>query len=144
MPLLFLDSSTYPQIRAALDLSLDAASLPDAIITQAIYAYDAEAEVIERDPNAPAYLVGSDARQRAVNAAVFLTAARLAPSLPAISAEKLGDWQESRTPPDLEKLAASLRSMAARQISQNVSGSSSVPLTGFWLARAPCRWRPFG
>lgn len=138
-----MDNASYDQIRAALDLSLDAGSLPNSVIDQQIYGYAAEAEVLERDPLTLTYTVGSAARQRAINAAVLLTAARLAPSLPAISMERLGDWQMSQTPPDLAKLEASLRGMAARQISQNVNGASSVPLPSFWLARAGCRrgWR---
>lgn len=141
MPLSLLDASSFAQIRAALDLSLDAASLPDDLIQQPIYGPAAEAEVLERDPNAAGYLEGTAAKQRAINAAVFLTAAYLAPSLPAISQEKLGDWQMSQTPPDLTVLAASLRARAAREISLNVNGTTTAPLPAFWLARAPCRTR---
>jgi hypothetical protein len=143
MPLQFLDAGSFDQVRACLDLSLDAASLPDELIAQPVYAPDAEAEVLERDVNAATYADGTVAKQRATNAAVFLTAARLAPSLPAIASEKLGDWQMSQTPPDLAKLAASLRGMAARQISLNVNGTTSAPLPSFGLAKAGCgrRWR---
>jgi hypothetical protein len=134
MPLTFLSASSFDAVRAALDLSLDAGSLPDDLIQSDLYAPTAEAELLERDPLASTYAEGTDKKRRATNAAILLTAAYLAPSLPSIAEEKLGDWQMRQTAPDFTKLAASLRGRAAREINMNVYGTSTRPLQAFWLA----------
>jgi hypothetical protein len=130
----FLDADSPAQVRKLLDLGLEQDALPDEVIQQSIYAGAAEAELMERDPNAITYPEGSIAKERAVRAAILLTAARLAPSLPGVVTERLGDWQFTQTPPDLTAIAASLRGMAAQQISLNVNGRANVPLPSFWLA----------
>lgn len=134
MALLFLDAGSFDQVRKALDLSLDAESLPDDTIQLPIYAPDAEDELLARNPAAATYAEGSAQKERAIRAAIYLTAARLVPSLPAIASESLGDWKLTQTPPDLVKLAASLRGRASSLITQNVTGSSLAPLQSFWLA----------
>lgn len=85
-----LTTADYPAIRAALDVSLTARDLPDSVIGLAIYVGAAEAEVLVRDPVA-ASRIGAE-KQHLVNAAVFLTAAYLAPALPALTKERFAEY----------------------------------------------------
>lgn len=89
-----LTTADYPAIRAALDVSLTARDLPDSVIGLAIYVGAAEAEVLVRDPLA-ASRTGAE-QQHLVNAAVFLTAALLAPALPDLTSEHFAEYSYNR------------------------------------------------
>jgi hypothetical protein len=77
-----LASSDWPAVRAALDITLDSAQLPDATIALDIYSGRAMREVEARVTGATG-LTGDD-ELKVTAAAVFLTAAHIAPALPAI------------------------------------------------------------
>ena len=104
-----LDAADFPAIRAALDVSLKAQTLPDATIALPIYQGAAEAEVLARDPLAESR--AGAALQRVVNAAIFLTAAYLAPAMPALTAETIGKYSYERKT-DWAARAADLRQRA--------------------------------
>lgn len=109
MPL--LTAVDYPEVRAALDVSLTAVDLPDAIIALPIYEPAAEAEVLRRDP-AAATRTGTQGQQIHI-AAVLLTAALLAPQMPVIVREQDDStYSVQRQPVDLAALAAQLQQRA--------------------------------
>jgi hypothetical protein len=121
-------------VRAALDPSLDETGLPDDIIFLPLYAEDAAAEVIQRDPNAVLY-TDDVQRQRVLSATALLTAARIAPVLPQITQFQEGDFRYTLPTYQGDKIAALLRGRAATLIAQNVAVAGVVPpLEGFWLA----------
>ncbi len=108
-----LSTSDFPAIRAALDVSLKTTTLSDAVIALPIYQGAAEAEVLARDPLA-ASRTGA-ALQHVVNAAIFLTAAYLAPALPALTAETIGKYSYQRDV-DWTARAAELRARADAEL----------------------------
>lgn len=108
-----LSASDYPAIRAALDVSLKATALPDAVIALPIYQGAAESEVLARDPEAENR--SGAALQRVVNAAIFLTAAYLASALPTITAETVGRYSYQRDT-DWGARAAELRQRADAEL----------------------------
>lgn len=77
-----LSSGEYPEIRAALDTSLDTDVLPDSILAMSIYSGAADAAVIDRDPDAESRT--GDEATHVLNAAIFFCAAFLAPAVPNI------------------------------------------------------------
>ncbi|MCB9172349.1 MAG: hypothetical protein H6637_05435 [Ardenticatenales bacterium] len=78
-----IDATHYPEIRAALDTTLDATRLPDSVIEQSIYLGAAEAEVLRLDSQAQERVDGGGEEALAIQRAViYLTAARLAPAVP--------------------------------------------------------------
>jgi hypothetical protein len=129
------------QIRAALDLTLDENALPNETIQMPIYGPSGELDTLAADPNAATYALDSAQWQRAVNAVVYFTAARLAPRLPQILRERLGDYEYQRQAWDGAAKAAELRGLAQEEIAANIESDGEVePLTGFWLASG-CRGR---
>lgn len=103
-----LTAAEYPAIRAAIDVSLDAVALPDAMIALSIYAPAAEAEVLRQDPAAESRT--GDALRRSRDAAVFYAAERLVLRLPQIIREQVSaDQGYQRQFPDPAALAADLR-----------------------------------
>ncbi len=86
-----LDADDYGMIRSAIDVSLTAARLPDATIELPIYLGAAESEVLRRIPDA-ATRVGEEL-QHVKNAIALLVAALLAPTIPRMSSEKMGEYQ---------------------------------------------------
>lgn len=112
-----IGSAEYPGIRAALDSALDAASLPDAVIAQSIHIGAAIDEVIARYPTAE---TETDANivKRLKRAAIFLTAARLAPVVVRITALTItkGDVNYSKQVFDPTKRAEELRALAEKEL----------------------------
>lgn len=130
-----LTADLHDRVRRALDTSLDADSLPDEVIDNDLYALAAEAEVVFRDPLATTYAVDTDQRNRSEHAVAFITAARLAPALPQLLSETLGDWKYQLAEKDLTKLAARLRGLAERELARNLSPNGyPETLPSFWLA----------
>jgi hypothetical protein len=123
----FLTAAEYPSIRAALDVSLDADALPDDIIELPIYAGSAELEVYRRDPDL--YSRTGVHKRRCVNAMIFLTAAYLAPAMPQITSETLGDVTYGFETINWMKLAGELRERADSEIAAVIStvNANSAP-----------------
>lgn len=74
-----LTASSYPAIRAAIDLALDSESLPDATIALPIFLDAADLVLKARDPQWATRT--GDALTHLTNAAIYLTAARIAPAM---------------------------------------------------------------
>jgi hypothetical protein len=104
-------ADTAAQVRAALDLSLGSDALSDSIINMGIYLGAAQAELVQRDPDALAHTDAADILN-AKNALVYLTAARLAAVLPDILSEQLGDYRYTRSAWNAAAQAARLRALA--------------------------------
>ena len=107
---MLLTVADYPAIRAALDTSLDADVLPDAVIALPIYHAAAEREVLARVPTVPT----EEALEQQRLAAIYLCAARLALALPQIESETTPDnaaYRRKVVAP--EALATTLQGYAA-------------------------------
>lgn len=75
----------YDAVRAAIDLSLTASELPDAVIALPIYAGIADAAVKQRDPS---WSSRTEAETlQLTSAAVLWTASLVAPAIPALRSE---------------------------------------------------------
>ena len=109
MPL--LTQNDYPAIRAALDVGLSAAQVPDALLARPVYHPAAEAEVLRRLPVAESDLTAPQ-RERARRVAMFLTAALLAGALPTITQTDFADLSVRRQVPNAAERAATLRAQA--------------------------------
>lgn len=82
-------SGDYPSIRAAIDISLDANSLPDAVIALEVYATAAEQWIASQTTEA-----GSEAHLGAVLYCAYL----IAPQVPALIRERMAGgefWQQA-------------------------------------------------
>lgn len=119
-----LNSADYPAIRAAIDVSLDAATLPDSVIAMDINAGAADREVKARVPNAEAQT--GDNFQRCRSAAIWLTAANIAPALPLLTAEGQDGYSYTRQSRDMERLAQTLREKALDAL-REVSATTRTP-----------------
>lgn len=110
-----LTPQLYPAVRAAIDVGLDTAKLPDQVIALPIYAGAADLDVLARDPDAESRT--EVAQQHVLNAAVYFCAARLIGALHQqireSSAEGYG-WQVTAWDPAVR--AAELRTMALAEI----------------------------
>lgn len=124
-------------VRAALDLSLDANTLPDEVIENAIFVDDAEDEVFAFDVNAAGYtdILDPTKKRRAERAVALLVASRMALQLPVILSEQLGDWRYQRQPYDSAGMYALLRRRALALIDLNTGNTGeTTPLFAFGLA----------
>ena len=122
----FLTAAEYASIRAALDVSLDADALPDSIIELPIYSGSAELEIYRRDPEL--YSRTGVHKRRCINAMILLTAAYLAPAMPQITSETLGDVTHGYETINWIKLAAELRGRADSELSSVISATSVTPV----------------
>jgi hypothetical protein len=105
----YITPAEFPAVRAALDISLDAANLPDAVIALPQYAGQAELWVAANDPNAIIYFPGSEEHIRTTIAAIYACAAYIVPALPNITGETYGDaLRYTREKTDMHGLEASL------------------------------------
>jgi hypothetical protein len=113
-----LAATDFPEVRAALDVSLDITNLPDDVIALDIYLGRATEWVISRNAAAAAYVGAVDAASRAIRRACILaTAALVAPSLPWLSQETYENQHSyKRQEVDLGSLVADLWSQANDQI----------------------------
>jgi hypothetical protein len=105
-----LTSTSYGAIRAAIDVTLDSEALPDAVIALPIYLDAADLEVKTRDPLWASRT--GDALIQLTNAAIYLTAARLAPALPRLLGEDFGDYAYKLQGVDWDARALALRALA--------------------------------
>lgn len=111
-----LTSDDFPAVRAALDTELSAQDLPDAVIKQDVFLGAAEAELLERVPDA-AERLGAELK-RVKRALVWLTAAYLAPSVVRVTTMSIQtrDMSYSRQTFDPEEKEAELRRRAEKEI----------------------------
>lgn len=134
MPALFTANSS-DEVRAALDLRLDAAMLPDETIHAQIFVDEATDAVLLADPNAATYLEGTTALERARRACVYLVAALIAPVLPNMTAYQLGSERFSWEKWDGLARAAQLRGLAAAALALNTQADGLVaPMVQFQTA----------
>lgn len=123
-----ITTDDYGEVRAALDVSLSEAELPDAIIGQRIYVDAAIAEVVDRYEDALTE-TDADKLERLRRAVVYLTAARLAPAVVRITALTVtrGDVSFSRQTFDPEKRAAELRGLADLELAEIIEPAATSP-----------------
>lgn len=133
-----LSSDQYGLIRQAIDTSLTADDLPLSVISAPIYMDAAEAEVQRRDP---AWASRSGAAQLALQRAViFLTAAYLAPALPALRSEAYPEgYRYERQGVDYAARAAELRALADAEVASIVTPEEAAPLRPITFAAASGR-----
>lgn len=124
-----LTPADYPAIRAALDVSLTPAVLPDAVIEMPIFLGAAEMEVAARDPAAGTR--EGDALQRLKNAVIYFAAANLAPVVPIYLRERLLSYEYQRPAVDWNARAADLRAQAEAELVA-VLGSQTVERPTFF------------
>jgi hypothetical protein len=113
-----LTPETFPAIRAALDVSLDKATLPDAIIQEDIYIGAAWSDVLGRYSTADTE-TDEAILARLRRAAIFYAAARLAPAVVRITAMTTNVQGISYSRPTFKALAeraAELRGLAEGEI----------------------------
>jgi hypothetical protein len=132
-----LASSDWPAVRAALDITLDSVQLPDATIALDIYSGRAMREIEARVTGATA-LTGDD-ELKVTAAAVFLTAANLAPAMPAIMRAESQHLAVQRKEMDWNKRAADLRQMAEDEIAGLLEPDTTGPYRPTMFARAKGR-----
>jgi hypothetical protein len=111
-----LAPADYPQIRAALDLTLTAKQLPDATIALPIFLGNAEAEVVVRYPEAAS--ATDEALQHVKNAICYLCAALLAPVVSGLllQRERIDQWEGQRQVVDWTTRADDLRAAAEQEL----------------------------
>jgi hypothetical protein len=134
MPHLFLGD--LPElVRKALDVSLTETSLPDEVILTPIYAGAARRAVLAADSTVEAInpLVEPDRWRSALAATAFLTAAKIAPSLPQIVERVVGDNRLRREKWDVDAAVKRLNAAAAIEIASLTDAeSSSTRIAHFW------------
>lgn len=129
---MLLTAAEYSSIRAALDVGLDDEALPDSIIELPIYSGAAELEILRRIPDL--YTRNGIERRKCVNAMILLTAAYLAPAVPQITSETLGDVSRNYQAIDWLKFAAELRGRADSMMVELTIGKSTAIPSLFSLA----------
>ncbi len=132
-----LTTADYPAIRAALDTELNSQKLPDAIIAQDIFLGAAEAELLNRIPNA-ASMTGENLK-RVKRALIWLTAAYLASSVVRITSMSIQtrDLSYSRQTFDPDEKAAELRSRAEAEIRMLIDPTDETPRRPTMFIAAP-------
>lgn len=128
-----LSAADYPDVRRALDATLDARLLPDSVLDSPIYLGEAERRVIARLPGAAA-LTGADAITTRV-ATVFILAALVAPVVPLITREQDKDYSYQRAEMDwsgrASQLLADADALLAGLVGEAVSAEADT--TASWL-----------
>lgn len=121
----YLTTAQYPAIRAALDVTLTEAQLPNTVIAAAPYHPAAEAEVARRLGALAEDAEGAAGAQRAV---LYLTAARLLPALPAVTRRVLGDTAiQYAAPAAAAERAAGFRRAAAAELDALLAELGGTP-----------------
>lgn len=101
-----LTAADYDAVRAAIDVGLTAAQVPDAVIGMPIYHGWADAQVLAAVPTA-ATATGT-AAEWATRAAILFCAARLVRAIPNTVQESFADVTYRRDVPKAEERAAAL------------------------------------
>lgn len=120
-----LSAANYAEIRAALDVSLNDLQLPDAIIAYDMYAGRGQRQVLAAIPTAES-LAGDDLL-RARNAAMFYTAAFIAPAIPNIVSKSMGGERAIQFDIDWEARADGLRAAAAEELAAIQAPEEDAP-----------------
>ena len=128
----------HAAVRAAIDISLDSATLSDDVIQLEIFQGAAEADLLQRDPDAATRTGEEAARIR--RALVLLTAAKIAPALPAYTSETLGAYKYSRPEWDGTKRAAELKALAERELAVLLEDDGYPLATTFARASGTRGW----
>lgn len=116
----------YPSIRAAIDFNLDSDSLPDSIIALPIYIGEGIASVLARVPTAEA-MTGAD-QERVQRAAIYFTAAYLAPTIRDVVSERENDITLQYSKRDMLALAESLLARANAALDPLVDSNPIYPI----------------
>jgi len=121
-----IDNASYESIRRAIDVRLDARTLPDSVVALPIYAGAGERDVFARDPLIDTR-TGTEL-ERARTAAVYFAAARLAPSVPDYVQQTFMDYRYSKAPRDVEAQVARLQSLAEAELAAYLSAGDEAAL----------------
>lgn len=109
--------------------------LPNELIEDYLWTSGVEAEVKRRDPDWATYADTSDEIERLRIACAFLVAAVIAPTVPGIISNQIGEERWQRVPFDGTKRAMELRGLADTAIAQNVEPDGLVqPMVQFSVA----------
>ena len=125
-----LTAADHPAVRAAVDISLTTANLPDATIALDIYAVAAVQDVVDRYPTAASVVVAAT-QLKITRAAVYFCAARLAIPLAGVIVSSLSvatrDQSFSRVPYNGEKRAAELLALAEEELADILEPGEETP-----------------
>lgn len=116
----------FDLVRAALGLEVDETVVSDDMIALPIYQGAAESEILRRDPSAATRT--SAAGQHIINAAIYLTAALIAPAMTQLKRESFGDYSYAVTA-DWTKRAAELRSLCERELAAVLDANNTATYT---------------
>lgn len=131
----YATTADYPAVRAALDVTLTDARLPDSVIAAAPFHPAAEAEVARRLGDLAVSAQGSEGARRAV---ILLTAVRLLPSLPNVTRRVLGDTAiQYAAPVVTERRAALFRAASDELAALRVTLGDETARTPLVFALAP-------
>lgn len=121
-----LTSDDYPEIRAAIDVSLTKSQPSDDTIAMSIYHAAGEADVLALDPSAESRT--GEAAARVHRAAVYFVAARLCPAVVRITSLSVNtrDMSYQKKTFDPNERADELRQMAEQELAQVVQESVST------------------
>lgn len=124
-----LTSDDYPEIRAAIDVSLTKSQPSDDVIGMSIYHAAAENDVLALDPSAESRT--GEAAARARRAAIYFCAARLCPAVVRITSLSVNtrDVSYQRKSFDPDERANELRQMAEQELAQVVQESVSTKVS---------------
>lgn len=127
-----LTSAQWPEVRAVIDISLDSSALPDATIALGSFQGAAEAEVKAALPNWASYTDANSAEyQRTQRAAIYLIAARISRSLPALTSETFGNYRYQLQVADPAERSALLEDQAAAEIAAVLDPAGDADLAFF-------------
>lgn len=120
-----LDPTRWPEVRAALDVSLSSGSLPDTVIEYDIYWGAAERELADRIDDVESKTGGD--LLKASNAALYVLASLIAPALPSILAGKAQYLSYQRSGVDWDQRSEALRARAENLIADLLTPSETSP-----------------
>lgn len=130
-----IDSSLFPTVRAAIDAAITENELPDTQIEQPIFWPAAEREILALVPDA-ADKTGDDlARVQA--AVIYITAARIVPTLPPIVGANMDAASYGRRESDVLAMVADLRAKAAAELAIVLNSADETPGMPAVITTAP-------
>lgn len=128
-----LQGTDYPAVRAAIDASLDALTLPDSVIALPIYADLADQEIKRRVPLWATIIAATgDAAVQIRIAAVYLTASLIVGSLPSITREDTPDYTYRADVIAPAMKAEILRARAFQALNVALASFGAAPLPTFF------------
>lgn len=146
MPLtvgLFVPTEDYPQIRAAIDLTLDETNIPDTMIEYDIYLARAEEEVTSQDPLWATHMLDATNNLHMKRAAIFYCARLLIMAVPMMEMEYFGEYRYHRDVTDWKTIAGNLGALGDSELAYVLdSGALTMNLPTMFTAAAGRRVRP--